>query len=93
MRAVPAVADGLPQGKVITPPAAQTAALVARLAEVKAAERQIDPICAPHPRSAAGPVAMQNESLFASSLKERGRVKGSFPGVFTGFWLSAGVRD
>jgi hypothetical protein len=64
---VPAVADGLPQGKLIAPLAAQTAALVARLAEVKAAERQIDPICAPHPRSAAGPVAMQCGSRTSSS--------------------------
>jgi hypothetical protein len=28
-----------------------------------------------------------------SSLKERGRVKGSFPGVSRAFGLSAGVRD
>jgi hypothetical protein len=41
LRAVPAVADGHRQGQLIAPLVAQTAALVARVAEVKAANAEL----------------------------------------------------
>jgi hypothetical protein len=41
LRAVPAVADGHPQGQLIAPLAARTAALVARAAEVEAANAEL----------------------------------------------------
>jgi hypothetical protein len=67
LRAVPAVADGHPQGQLIAPLAAQTAALVALVAEVEAANAELPA------RGWSWTVPAPHDHLRISHVSEAGR--------------------